>query len=189
MIGVLLAAGFSRRFGDTDKLLQVLPNGQTIAFASAEKLIQVLPNSIAVIRQENHALEQLLASLGFYIIKCDERDVEMADSLTKAVRYILKLNKPENIMIALADMPFIQSSTLQSIAEASQQHAGIVVPTYSGQRGHPVAFSASFGEELSTLKGDQGARAVIQRYAHTVKFLTTEDAGILRDIDTPDDLV
>lgn len=189
MIGLLLAAGFSRRFGDANKLLQPLPNGQMVAYASAQKLIQALPNSIAVIRQGNDTLAKALTALGYCLIECDEHDLEMADSLSKAMRYLLQHCKPDDVLIALADMPFIQVETIQSIAKTLQQQGGIVVPTYLGQRGHPVGFSASFCEELTTLKGDQGARSVIQQHSQAVHFIATEDAGILRDIDTPKDLL
>ena len=42
MVGILLSAGFFRRFGSVDKLLQLLPDGRPIALASAESLIKGL---------------------------------------------------------------------------------------------------------------------------------------------------
>ncbi|HEY0562045.1 MAG TPA: hypothetical protein VGD04_01845 [Methylophilus sp.] len=58
MIGILLSAGFSRRFGPVDKLLHFLSDGRPIALAlalalaSAENLIKAIPISIAVVRPE-----------------------------------------------------------------------------------------------------------------------------------------
>lgn len=67
MIGILLAAGFSRRFGISDKLLQALPDGNPIALASAKRLIEAIPLSIAVVRPENKALALLLQDAGLKV--------------------------------------------------------------------------------------------------------------------------
>ena len=57
---------------------------------------------------------------------------------------------------------------------------------YRGQRGHPVGFAAELYPELTALGGDEGARRIIARYpAFPVEL---DDAGILVDIDTVDDL-
>lgn len=64
MIGILLAAGFSRRFGIADKLLQILPDGRPMAVAAAENLIKAIPLTIAVLRPDNKGLAELLENTG-----------------------------------------------------------------------------------------------------------------------------
>jgi len=66
MVGILLAAGFSRRFGSVDKLLHLLPDGRPMALKSAENLIQVIPTSIAVLRPENKELTEFLLTYIHY---------------------------------------------------------------------------------------------------------------------------
>ena len=189
MVGILLAAGFSRRFGSTDKLLQPLPDGRPIALAAAEHLIKAIPNSIAVLRAENTALATLLDNAGLKVIYCNENEREMADSLTAAIRYSSKFEAAQvSYVITLADMPYIQPNTIRAVANKIADGASIVIPTFQNQRGHPVGFSAKFRHELESLQGDEGARSVIKRYANEVELLPTDDAGILADIDTPADL-
>lgn len=189
VVGILLAAGFSRRFGSPDKLLQRLPDGRPIALASAEHLIQAVPNSIAVVRKENKALATLLGDAGLQLIFCSKREQEMADSLTAAVRYSSNLQMAKNgFVIALADMPYIKPETIRAVANKVVDGASIVIPTFQSQRGHPVAFSEKFRQELQNLQGDEGARSIIKRYADELDLLPTDDAGILADIDTPADL-
>lgn len=91
-------------------------------------------------------------------------------------------------MIALADMPYIDSKTAAAIASKLSEGASIVVPTYQGKRGHPVGFSAKFRADLESLHGDEGARSILKRYPEEVVFLECDDSGILADIDTPADL-
>lgn len=189
MIGILLAAGFSRRFGLEDKLLQSLPDGRLIAIAAAEHLIQAIPTCIAVVRAENKELAELLADKGFRLVFCDESKPEMADSLATAIRFSTGFSEADDgFVIALADMPYIQTATISAVAERLGEGAAIVIPTHQNQRGHPVGFSAKFRKELESLQGDEGARSIIKRHSDEVSLLACEDAGILADIDTPADL-
>ena len=189
MIGILLAAGFSSRFGAEDKLLQPLPDGRLIAVAAAEHLIQAIPSCVAVVRAENKVLAEMLISRGFKLVFCDESKSEMADSLATAIRFSASFAEADSgFVIALADMPYIKAETIGAVGERLGEGAAIVIPTYQGQRGHPVGFSAKFRHELESLQGDEGARSIVKRYANEVTLLTCEDAGILADIDTPADL-
>lgn len=189
MVGILLAAGFSRRFGTQDKLLQCLPDGRPIAVAAAQSLVSTVPISVAVVREENHTLKALLSAAGLMVITCPQEATLMADSLSFAIRYASQLPVAQaGFVIALADMPYIAPTTIQQVAASLQQGEAIVMPTYQGQRGHPVGFSAKFADALMQLQGDQGARAIIQQHQYEVYLLPCDDAGILADIDTPADL-
>ena len=189
MVGILLAAGFSRRFGSADKLLQRLSDGRPIALASVENLIKSIPVSIAVLRPENKALAELMLNAGLRVVFCSENDEEMADSLATAIRFSANFEAASNgFVVALADMPFIQAETILSVANKVADGASIVIPTYQNQRGHPVGFSAKFRSELENIQGDEGARSIIKRYSEELELLPTDDAGILVDIDTPNDL-
>jgi molybdenum cofactor cytidylyltransferase len=81
-----------------------------------------------------------------------------------------------------ADLPLIQARTLLAVAQALQSQS-IVVPTFHGERGHPVGFAAQCRDELVALTGDSGARALVQR--HGAHLLAVEDAGCVHDVDTP----
>lgn len=187
MIGILLAAGFSRRFGAADKLLQTLPDGRLMAVAAAENLIKAIPLVIAVLRPDNKELADLLENAGLKIVFCDSQ--QMADSLSAAVHYSAQFNEPSaGFVIALADMPYIKPHTIKAIAHELNAGAAIVAPAYRNQRGHPVGFCAKFRNELEQLTGDEGARAILKRHADQIKLLECNDPGILTDIDTPQDL-
>jgi len=190
MIGILLAAGFSRRFGAEDKLLQRLPDGRPVALAAAENMVKALPRTIAVLRPENKTLADLLQSAGLTIVFCGEHEQEMADSLAAAVRFAAGFSEADDgFVIALADMPYISPATITTVAARIGSGADIAVPTHHGQRGHPVGFAAKFRNALEKLHGDEGARAILKRHADAIQFIALDDAGIVADIDTPEDLL
>jgi molybdenum cofactor cytidylyltransferase len=183
--GLLLAAGFSRRFGAANKLAQPVADGRAMGLVAAEHLLAAIPYSIAVIRPDEHELAELFTAAGLQVVRCAQP--QMADSLAAAVNYVTDA-AVTGLVIALADMPFIQPSSYARIVHKLEQGAQIVMPIYQGQRGHPVGFAASFKAELANLHGDSGARALIQQYPQALHLLEVDDPGILIDIDTVDEL-
>ncbi|HGM6909984.1 TPA: NTP transferase domain-containing protein [Serratia marcescens] len=88
-------------------------------------------------------------------------------------------------LIHLADMPFVGADAFRQVADALRQHA-IVRPCYAQQPGHPVGFSALLRKPLCQLRGDNGARELLQGAA--VHLLPLEQPGVVQDIDLPSQL-
>lgn len=184
--GLLLAAGRGRRFdpaGERNKLLQVLPGGEPVAGASARALLAVLPRVIAVVRPGDTATTALLGALGCEIAVCEDAGSGMAASLVCGVR---AAQDAQGWLVALADMPYVQPSTIAALVREVAQGALIAAPVHAGRRGNPVAFGRAHLHGLLALEGDQGARGVLKN--NIVNELAVDDPGILQDIDTPSDI-
>lgn len=189
MIGILLAAGFSRRFGATDKLMHPLADGRPVGLAAARNLVRAVPAAIAIVRPENRELGELFEAAGLHVLTCTGHEREMADSLAAAVRFSSRFAEAsDGFVIALGDMPFIRPQTIADVAGRLALGASIAVPVYQGKRGHPVAFSAKFRGDLEALHGDAGARSILKRYRDEICTLECDDPGILADIDTLSDV-
>jgi molybdenum cofactor cytidylyltransferase len=182
--GVLLAAGSSSRFG-ADKLLHRLPGGEVLAVRSARNLCAALPRSIAAVRDSRSELASLLQAAGLTVVACDRAADGMGASLACGVAASADA---EGWVIALADMPFVRPDTIAAVAAALAQGAPIAAPVHDGRRGHPVGFSRRFLNDLLALSGDTGARRIVVAHADSTVLLNCGDAGVLRDIDLPDDL-
>lgn len=85
-------------------------------------------------------------------------------------------------LVLPGDLPLIQPQSLRAVAAALAEHP-VVLPWVDGQRGHPVGFGRACRAALLTLRGKQGARAVVQQ--HTAHLLPLDDAGCTLDVDTP----
>ncbi len=192
--GILLAAGRGSRFdpaGMRNKLLQVMPGsaGEPVAAASARALLAAVPRVIAVVRPEDAATAGLLRGLGCEVIACADAGSGMAASLVCGVRHA---QDAQGWLIALADMPYVQSATMAALVAAvgqgaAKQAAGdIAAPVHAGRRGNPVAFGRTHLPALLALQGDQGARSILKN--NPVNELAVDDPGILQDIDTPSDI-
>ena len=182
--GILLAAGGSRRFG-TNKLLQPLPSGMPLAVAAARALLQAVPNSVAVIRPGDIALSAALAEIGLQCVENPAAEMGMGASLAVGVNAAAEAS---GWLIALADMPWVESATKAAVAERLRLGAPLVAPLYQRQRGHPVGFSWQWRERLANLRGDSGAKSLIEEFREQLELLPVADAGVLRDVDFPGDL-
>lgn len=106
----------------------------------------------------------------------------MGDSIAAAVR---ATSQAHGWLIVLGDLPLIQPATLKVLAQALRLH-DVVIPTYKGQRGHPVGFSRRCRESLLGLSGDRGAASIVKQFGGAQVAL--DDIGIVSDIDTVSDL-
>ena len=185
--GILLAAGASKRFNG-NKLLHPL-DGTPIALRSARALITALPGATAVTRPGS-PLKALLENEGFNVVECERADEGMGASLAAGVAAsIVTTRDVAGWVVALADMPFIRPTTHTRIAVALATGAELVAAGYRGERGHPVGIGARFLDQLLALQGDAGARNIVRANSELLQVIECDDAGVLRDIDTRDDLV
>lgn len=84
------------------------------------------------------------------------------------------------------DQPFIDARFLRALAARWQEtRAGIVVPTWEGQRRSPALFSREFFPALAQLEGDVGGRALFTAHAGRIAELPLDDPLPLADADTP----
>ena len=186
VVAILLAAGSATRFG-SDKLLHLLPHEVPIAIQAARHLkIVFKENVLAVVRPETKALADILRSEGCQVVVCENAAEGMGASLACAVRAAVDA---EGFVIALADMPFIRSSTIAAVRDALAAGAPLVAPYFRARRGHPVGIGAKFRSELEALRGDEGAKKIVAANEANLRKIPVGDPGVLRDIDTPRDLV
>jgi len=199
--GVLLAAGSSQRFG-SDKRLHLLANAQPLALTTLKVWSQALTSGylseLLVVTRGSTAntdpLDALIhahaeaAGIAISVVNALQAELGMGHSLAAAMP-----NLPAApFVVGLADMPYVQPSTIQQIAQKLTLLAptAIVRPCYQGTPGNPVGFGAAWQKTLLGSNGDQGARTFIQQAARQQQLteLPVTDEGILRDIDTRADL-
>ena len=186
VVAILLAAGSATRFG-SDKLAHPLPHEVPIAVQAARNLKAVFEERILVVtRPEAGALAELFRKDGCRVVVCENAAEGMGASLACAVRAAADAG---GFVIALADMPFIRSSTIAAVRDALAAGAPLVAPYFRARRGHPVGIGAKFRSELEALRGDEGAKKIVAANETNLVKIPVGDPGVLRDIDTPRDLV
>lgn len=178
----MLAAGTGSRFG-SDKLSHALPHGVSIAVQAARHLKTQVP-VVAVVRSKG-ALSEALQAEGCRVVVCDNATEGMGASLACGVR---ETPDAEAWLVALADMPFVRPASIAAVRAALEEGAPLAAPFFRARRGHPVGINAKHRAELAAIGGDQGARALLERYGAQVRKIPVGDPGVIRDIDRPEDL-
>jgi molybdenum cofactor cytidylyltransferase len=183
IVGILLAGGASRRFGGNKLTVPVLDD-TPIGICSARHLATAVDRLLVVVADGDATTMRLFAD-GFEVSLC----ADAAEGIGRSIAHGVGASQGAGAwLIALADMPFIEPDTIRDVAAALTSDTAIVRPRYHRWGGHPVGFGAAYGPDLMDLRGDVGAQSVINAHAGSLRFIDTEDAGVVVDIDRPEDL-
>ena len=158
-----------------------------VAVRTAQPLLSQCDRVIAAVRPESLQLSAALAATGCEIAEVTGEE-GMGNSIACGARLAARHEAMTMMLVQPADMPWLAASSVRQVVQA-QPRAGelIVVPTYQGQDGHPVRFNRSLVPALTRLSGERGARQLLLR--HPPLRIAVDDAGVVRDLDTPQDLV
>lgn len=92
------------------------------------------------------------------------------------------------ILVQPADMPFVRPETIRIVAAHCARTGEVVCPRFNGKRGHPIAIPIAVANALLNL---EPSTPLNQAFAHLGLARTeidVDDAGVLRDVDRPQDL-
>jgi molybdenum cofactor cytidylyltransferase len=182
---IVLAAGESSRMGRPKPLLPL--NGDTFLGHLLAQLRAARVQRVVVVL--GHRPEQVLDAMP------EVRDFAVVNEqfqLGQLSSFIVGLetvgSDVDAVLLCLADHPFISADLIDKLIEGFDTTGhSIVIPVYGGRRGHPVLFAAPLYAELRAAPLDQGARVVVRAHAEEILEIATDEAGILADVDTPED--
>ena len=185
VVGVILAAGASRRLGRPKQLVELGGEPllrQTIRAAMSSKVSTWLLVLGA-------AQEEIIAAIGempLGVVLNSRYEEGQSTSVIAAIDALP--SACEAVVFLLGDQPMVSAEVIDRLVdEFERTQALIVQPTYSGVPGNPVLVSMALADEMRLLTGDEGARPLIKRQAADV--LRIEVGGeVPLDVDTEDDV-
>lgn len=186
ILGIVLAAGMSRRLGRPKQLLEL--NRATLV----EHVVRLANDSdldatVVVGGHVANAIEAALANLPHSWLLNPDYQSGQASSLIAGVRLAIEL-RADAVVILLSDQPGVPLAAINALVMLRREHgAGIVMTTYGTERSHPVLFGCEHFDELLTVSGDQGGREVIKRHTSEVTLVASGLDTVPRDVDTDED--
>ena len=180
--GAVLASGAGRRFGETPKQLAPFGDRPLVQHAVDAQAEGGLDRRGLVVGA--HA-EDVLAAVdlrGAEAVRCEDWEEGMAASLRAAVAWA---GDATWLLVTLGDQPRVGPSAVRAIVEAAGlTRAPAVRATFGGVGGHPVALHRSLWPAVAELRGDEGARALLD----DAEELDLGHLASPEDVDTPHDL-
>jgi molybdenum cofactor cytidylyltransferase len=183
---VILAAGTSSRFGEPKQLLQyddknLLQHTIDAAVNSNAKIV------IVVLGANAELISKEIDKTKVQVVGNNEWQEGMASSVRTGLSTLQKVSPSTGAVIFMVcDQPFVSSSLINNLINTHfDTGKPIVTCNYGEAVGPPALFHKNLFDELMELKGDVGARKIIQQHSDQIATILFTEGKI--DIDTKED--
>lgn len=182
--GIVLAAGLSRRMGQSKVLMKV--GRRAIIRYVVESVLAGGVDAVWVVTGPDvEPIEAALAGLEVQLVVNPAPEEGQAGSVRTGIAALPA--SVEAVLIALGDQPLMPPSIIPALLAARRTSPKLIVaPRYRDGQGNPVVFKREIFPELLRLTGDEGARPIIQKEPTRVEWVEL-DLPMPPDVDTPDD--
>jgi CTP:molybdopterin cytidylyltransferase MocA len=183
---VLLAAGGSRRLGRPKHFVRY--RGRPLLLLAVAAARSVLPRSPLVVVVGAEALRVRLAlrraHCGARVVKNVRWQEGMATSLRAGLAAAGRT--AQAALMLIVDQPLVDAAALARLVAAWRRHPGVpAVARYAGSTGVPAVLPRRHWRALKSLRGDEGARALLRGSAR-LTLVDMPEAAL--DVDTPADV-
>lgn len=183
--GIILAAGGSKRLGTPKQLVKykgefLINRVIDLAMnAHLDPIIVVLGADFEIIKRNIRAKNCVT------IVRNTNWEEGQSTSLRIGAETIQHLNIP--FIFMLCDHPYLKATTVQCLVNTFYDASCEVVITEVKEKLlPPVIFSPKCIHEIKNIKGDRGARSIVEKFDY--KTCKEADGRLLIDIDTREDL-
>lgn len=187
VVGVVLAAGTSSRYGTENKLLTKWAGEPIVGHATVTIQRSSVDATVVVVGHDAENVQKAVEGPADVVIR-NERYADGQDTSVERGVAAARDRGAEAVLFALGDMPLVTVESVNNLVAA--YHAGVgdaLAVAHDGERGNPVLFDATHFSALSNVSGDIGGRRIFLSNDDSA-LVETGDSGVLLDIDTPQHL-
>jgi molybdenum cofactor cytidylyltransferase len=180
---ILLASGFSRRYGK-NKLLEDW-NGVPM-YRHTLNLLQTLakkyPNCHSLVVTQ---YPEIQAECEKSKIPCYHND-RAEEGISASIRLAIRHTQGDYALFFVADQPELTLETAEGLLSGFLRSGkGLASVTWNDQLGNPCGFSKTYFPALLALEGDKGGKKIIKAHMDDVFLYPVSNPKELEDIDTP----
>jgi molybdenum cofactor cytidylyltransferase len=182
---VILAAGSSTRLGQPKQLL--IFKGSSLIKRVAKIALEISHKVVVVTGFQSKKVQAELSGLPLIVVQNDSFGEGIASSIRVGVGALIENFKSlKGVIFLVCDQPYLSQNALTELIQSAHETSkGIIASAYGGTTGIPVLFHKSFFERLLNLKGDMGAKKLIQENLKDMATIDFREGDV--DIDTIED--
>ncbi|MEX2497084.1 MAG: nucleotidyltransferase family protein [Woeseia sp.] len=184
LFAIVLAAGAARRFGSAKQLQEY--RGTPLVTRAVRLAESVCGRKTVLIAgNEWRDVVGACAPLQGYFVHNSSYREGLSTSIARGVSSVG--DSADAVLLLLADQPLISRAHLENLISQWEESPGRIAATaFADTAGPPVIFPRRYFGELCELKGDSGARTVLEKAGERVRTVECRAASV--DVDTPADL-
>lgn len=182
----VLAAGRGERLGGRTPKPLITLGGRTLVDWTLDAAMATDLRPVVLVVGHRGAAVRRAAPPGVVVVRARKWRRGIAHSLRAALEALDHWARVGAVCVGLADQPLVGVDAYRRLAAAHRKGAVLAVATYDGTRGNPVLLDRSLWRDARKLRGDVGARALMDR--HPVTEVDCTGTGDPTDVDTLADL-
>jgi molybdenum cofactor cytidylyltransferase len=188
---ILPAAGSSLRMG-RPKLLLPVHGGPMVAAVVNALLGGGAEEIVLVTSGDNEELQGWARRAGIEHAVNPDPSRGMLSSIREGIAALggaAELARQGTILlVSPADLPNLQAETVvELVRRMRESRAPLALPVFHGKHGHPLAIAPALIPEIDTLDLAVGLKQLRDRHLDELLEVAVEDAGVVQDVDTPED--
>ena len=183
---VILAAGASTRLGEPKQLLEY--DHKNLLQRTIDAAVSSTANTVVIVLGANaDQISKEIDKSKTNVIINTEWEEGMASSIRNGLNELLFISPlTDAVILMVCDQPHISSQIINDLINKQKESGKTIVTCNYGEAfGPPALFHKSLFHELMHLKGDVGARKIIQHHNEDVTTVLFANGKI--DIDTKED--
>jgi molybdenum cofactor cytidylyltransferase len=186
---VIAAAGRSSRMGKINKLLAPLSGKPMLLHAVDAVMESGLRDIFVVTGYESETIRELLATYPVEFVHNEAFAGGMSTSLRAGIDALDE--SFDAAVICLGDMPRVRAEHIRLLVDHFDASAAapICVPVHRNALGNPVLWPRRFFSAIRDLRGDDGARILLERHPDEVTRVEIADDGVMIDVDSEEALI
>jgi CTP:molybdopterin cytidylyltransferase MocA len=185
---VVLAAGSGLRLGRGPKAHVAISGKTFLEWIVSSSREAGLLDIVVVSSRGDAAMPRACEALGVRMVVNDEPTRGMSSSVRIGLTAGIALAEMTGALIWPVDVPRVRSATIRLIADKLDQGADVSAhPVYRAASGHPIALGSDVIGELALRLEGPLRHALAQMHVKRID-VPCDDAGVVTDINTPDDL-
>ncbi|MGF6907203.1 selenium cofactor biosynthesis protein YqeC [Fusobacterium sp. PH5-44] len=179
---IVLAAGYSKRYGETNKL-ELKINGKSLLEILLEKLKRIPTFNVIVVGQ-NEFVEKLSIKYNCLFMKNNNAHLGQSESVKLGISQI----KNNIFAIFPCDQPLLTDNIILSLYLEILKTNLITIPVVKNNQYSPVFFPIDKKNKFLELKGDVGGKEIIKKEKN-LNLVNFDDKKYFMDIDIEEDYV